>query len=133
LAALLAETRAHAMLETELSVHGAGAHDLPGALAHDLLRIAREAVTNVVRHAHAGRVWITLDVREHAVRLRIRDNSVGFDTNSPLPPGHYGLRNLRERARGLGGTVAIQSAPGQGTVVDVQAPIMTPEREGVHV
>ena len=67
------------------------------------------------------------------MRLRIRDNSVGFDTNSPLPPGHYGLRNLRERARGLGGTVAIQSAPGQGTVVDVQAPIMTPEREGVHV
>jgi signal transduction histidine kinase len=42
LAALLAETRAHAMLETELTVYGAGAHDLPGALAHDLLRIARD-------------------------------------------------------------------------------------------
>jgi signal transduction histidine kinase len=86
----------------------------------------------------ARREWecehrVTLDVRDNEAHVSIVDNGVGFDTSSSLPLCHHGVRNLRERARGLGGTVAIQSAPGQGTVVDVQAPIMTPEREGVHV
>jgi signal transduction histidine kinase len=133
LVALLAETRAHALLETELCVDGEEASTLPAALGQDLVQIAHEALANVVRHARAGCIRVTLDVRDNEAHMRIVDNGVGFDTSSPLPPGHHGLRNLRERARGLGGTVAIQSAPGQGTVVDVQAPIMTPEREGVHV
>jgi signal transduction histidine kinase len=133
LAALLAETRAHTLLETELSVHGAGAHDLPEALAQGLLQIAREAVANAVRHARAACLRVTLDVREHEVHMTIRDNGVGFDTTNAPPPGHYGLRNLHERAHGLGGAVAIRAAPAQGTAVEVRVPVVAPEREGGHV
>jgi signal transduction histidine kinase len=133
LAALLAETRAHTLLETDLSVDGDGVDVLPAAPAQDLLQIAREAVANVVRHAHAGRLWVTLDVRDHEVRMRIVDNGVAFDPTTTPPVGHRGLRNLQERARGLGGAVAIRSAPGQGTVVDVRVPVVALEREDVHV
>jgi signal transduction histidine kinase len=123
LAALLAETRAHTMLETDLSVDGDGVSALPAAPAQDLLQIAREAVANVVRHAHAGRLWVTLDARDQEVRMRIVDNGVGFDPTKTPPAGHDGLRNLQERARGLGGAVTIRSAAGQGTVVDVRVPV----------
>jgi signal transduction histidine kinase len=85
-----------------------------------------------VRHAHAGRVWITLDVSEHEVRLRIRDNGVGFNMSCPPPPGHDGQRNLYERAHDVGGAVAIRAALGQGTAVEVRTPVVAPEGEDVH-
>ena len=128
LAALLAETRAEAVLETDLSVHGAGMHDLPAPLAQDLLQIAREAVANVVRQARAGRVWVTLDVREHEVHLTIRDNGIACDTRNAPTSGHYAWRSVQEWAQGLGGAATIQSARGQGTVVEVRVPVAMPER-----
>ena len=133
LAALLAETRADALLETDLSVHGEGVHDLPAPLAVDLLQIAREAVANEVRHARAGRVWVALDVREQEVHLTIRDNGIDCDTRNAPASGYHGWRSLQEWARGLGGVVTIQSARGQGTVVDVRVPIAAPQREEVHI
>jgi signal transduction histidine kinase len=135
LAALLAETRADALLETDLSVDGEGVHDLPAALAQDLLQIAREAVTNVVRQARAGRVWVTLEMRGQAVHLQIRDNGSDCETRCETRnvPDHHGLHSLQEWARGLGGAVTIHSARGQGTVLDVRVPVAAPEREDVYV
>ena len=69
---------------------------------------------------------------EHEARLRMRDNGVRFDTSSPPPAGHYGLRNLYERAHDLGGAVAIRAAPGPGTAAEVRTPIVAPEGEEVH-
>ena len=112
-------------------MHGEGVHDLPAALAQDLLQIAREAVANVVRQARAGRVWVTLDVRGQEVHMQIRDNGIACETRNA--PGHSGLHRLQAWARGLGGAVTIQSARGQGTVLDVRVPVAAPEREGVHV
>jgi signal transduction histidine kinase len=123
LAALLAETRAETLLETDLSVHGKGVHALPAPLAQDLLQIAREAVTNVVRHARASRVGVMLDVGEHEVHLTIRDNGIARDTGNAPVSDYYAWRSLQEWARGLGGAVTIQSARGQGTVLDVRVPI----------
>jgi signal transduction histidine kinase len=128
LAALLAETRAEALLETDLSVHGDGVHNLPAPLAQDLLQIAREAVANVVRQARAGRVWVTLDVREHEVHMRIVDNGIDCDTRNAPAAGRCGWRSLQEWAEGLGGAATIQSTRGQGTVVDVRVPVAMPER-----
>jgi signal transduction histidine kinase len=129
LAALLAETRADALLETDLSVHGEGVHDLPAPLAQDLLQIAREAVANVVRQGRAGRVWVTLDVSEHEVHLRIVDNGIiDCDTRNAPASGHYAWRSLQEWAQGLGGAATIRSARGQGTVVDVRVPVAMPKR-----
>jgi signal transduction histidine kinase len=128
LAALLAETRADALLETALSVHGEGAHDLPAPLAQDLLQIAREVVANVVRQGCAGGVWMTLDVSEHEVHMRIVDNGIACDTRNAPEAGHSAWRSLQEWAQGLGGAATIQPVHGQGTAVDVQVPVAMSER-----
>jgi signal transduction histidine kinase len=65
--------------------------------------------------------------------MRIADNGIGFDPTKTPPSSHYGLRNLQERARRLGGTVTIRSAAGRGTAVDVWMPVVAPEWEDVHV
>jgi signal transduction histidine kinase len=128
LAALLAETRADALLETDLSMYGEGVDDLPAPLAQDLLQIAREAVANVVRQARASRVSVMLDVGEQEVHMEIRDNGSACDTRNVPASGHHGWRSMQEWARGLGGAVTIQSAHGQGTVVDVRVPVAVAER-----
>jgi two-component system, NarL family, sensor histidine kinase LiaS len=109
-------------------VHGDGAHDLPAPLAQDLLQIAREAVANVVRQARAKRVWVTLDVSEHEVHMRIVDNGIDCDTRNVPASGHYAWRSLQEWAQGLGGAATIQSARGQGMAVDVRVPVAMSER-----
>jgi signal transduction histidine kinase len=116
------------LLETDLSVHGEGVHDLPAPLAQDLLQIAREVVANVVRQGRAGRVWVTLNVSEHEVQLTMRDNGIDRGTRNAPASGHYVWHSLQEWARGLGGAVTIQSARGQGTVVDVRVPVAVLER-----
>lgn len=133
LAAILAEARAHTLLETELEVQGDTFASLPQAIGQELAWIAREAVSNVVRHARATRLAITLREHEASLCLRIVDNGQGFDAHQPAPPGHYGLRNLRERAAHLGGTMTVQSRAGAGTSIEVWTPLEALEREGTGV
>ncbi|MCL6563364.1 MAG: ATP-binding protein, partial [Firmicutes bacterium] len=87
-----------------------------------LLAWVREALTNVNRHAHATQVEVTWRRSGPSYQLTVEDNGVGFDPAVPPGPGHYGLRNLRKRASELGGSVVIQSRPGQGTRVELTAP-----------
>jgi signal transduction histidine kinase len=87
-----------------------------------LLAWVREALTNVNRHAHATQVEVTWRRSGPTYQLTVEDNGVGFDPAVPPGPGHYGLRNLRKRASELGGSVVIQSRPGQGTRVELTAP-----------
>ena len=90
-----------------------------------LLRIAQEALTNVRRHALATEVEVKLEKTREAVEMLVRDNGQGFNLadleNSP--PGYHGLNIIRERAEGLGGSVDISTAPGEGTAVMVTLPI----------
>ncbi len=123
LAALLARTHAHSLLETELDVRGPAMARLPQAAADELLQIAREAVTNVVRHARAGCIWITLQGAAGFVELKITDNGAGFDTNAAHAPEHQGLRNMSDRALALGGCLTIQSEPGGGATVSARVPV----------
>jgi len=89
-------------------------------------RIVQEALNNVVRHSHADEAWITLDERDGALHLKIRDKGVGFamggPTNYAAGEG-IGLMGMRERAEHLGGTFAIQSAVHEGTTVTVSIPL----------
>jgi PAS domain S-box-containing protein len=82
-----------------------------------LYRIAQEALTNVVRHAHATRVRIHLDVKAGTTRLTVRDNGIGFDLESRPEPGGIGLVGIRERLRLCQGRLEIRSAPGKGTSI----------------
>ena len=86
-----------------------------------LYRIAQEALHNIVKHAQASRVELTLTWRDGALVLSVRDNGKGFDPAQRFP-GHLGLRSMRERVTKLGGTLTIDSAPGLGTTVQARMP-----------
>jgi signal transduction histidine kinase len=96
-----------------------------------LLRAAQEALANVRRHAQAGHVTVTLSYFPNEVTLDVADDGHGFDptAQAPGPAGGLGLLGMRERAEALGGSVAVESAPGEGTTVAVSlpAPASAPE------
>ncbi|HSI54750.1 MAG: sensor histidine kinase [Ramlibacter sp.] len=96
----------------------------PGALVESaLFRIALEAVINAARHASPQRITITVGERAGRVQLGIEDDGVGFDAQAQEGrPGHWGLQNMRERARAIGATLEIRTAPQAGTRILVDAP-----------
>jgi PAS domain S-box-containing protein len=88
-----------------------------------LFRIAHEAVINAARHASASRVTVDIDEADGRVVLTVADDGVGFDLARPgVGPDHWGLKNMRERARAIGGVLRIETAPGAGTRVVADAP-----------
>jgi signal transduction histidine kinase len=66
---------------------------------------------------------VSIDLRDGAVALRVRDNGRGFSPDDPRKPGSFGLMGLRERAYLLGGEVNIASEPGRGTTIEVRIPL----------
>jgi signal transduction histidine kinase len=90
--------------------------------------IIQEALTNILKHAQAQNVWITLASEPEAVRLTIRDDGRGFDVSAVGERydqrGSFGLLNMQERARYVGGDLQINSVPGTGTTV-----VLTLKRE----
>ncbi len=90
----------------------------PPNVEEQLLRIAREALLNVVRHAGARSVRLQLAYSDDDVSLSVVDDGAGFDPAKPLDTDpHYGLTTMRERAETVGGAFHISSVFGQGTVV----------------
>jgi len=77
-----------------------------------------EALNNINKHADATHAEIRFRRRDSRVDLRITDDGRGFDSSS-TPPGHFGLSIMRERAKGLGATLRLESRPGAGTRIDV--------------
>ncbi|HEX6797470.1 MAG TPA: GAF domain-containing sensor histidine kinase [Ktedonobacterales bacterium] len=100
-----------------------------------LYRIAQEALANIAHHAQASCVTLRLETLPEQVRLVIEDDGRGFDTAEPEPAptaaaadGHYGLVGLSERAKLLGGTLRLESAPDAGTRIDVTVPFTATEQ-----
>ncbi|GLI00817.1 histidine kinase [Phytohabitans aurantiacus] len=95
---------------------------LSPAIEVALFRVAQEALTNVAKHASAARVGLTLSYLGDVVLLDVRDDGVGMrDADS----GGFGLNSMRQRIRGIGGAVTVESAPGEGTAVSVSVPMMS--------
>jgi len=86
-----------------------------------LLRVAQEALANVRKHARATEVTLTLSYMDDLVVLDIQDNGVGFATEREPGPG-IGLHAMWERAEPLGGTLTVESSPGEGTTVVIEIP-----------
>ena len=87
----------------------------------------QEALTNVLRHAHATTVFVTIEATPDILEVTIRDNGQGFDVDAiagkTLAAAHLGLVGMRERARAIGATFSITSTPGHGAEVAVRLPI----------
>lgn len=96
---------------------------LEKGIEDQLFRILQESVSNVLRHANATTLDVLLLAPEHHLILRISDNGTGFDTQTNKP-GSYGLANMRDRASQIGGKLKIVSVPGQGTILEVNIPIL---------
>ena len=85
--------------------------------------IVRHAITNIVRHAAAHRVQVTVEFGIRKLGIRIHDDGRGFASAHGLAvAGHFGLLGMRERAREIGGELQVRSAPGRGTTVSVLVP-----------
>lgn len=111
--------------------------DLDGAVGIDgsltletssqLLQIAREALSNAIRHSRASRVLVAFRVDgDHAI-LTVEDDGQGFDIDVRPQAGHLGLANLMDRAASLGGTVHVDSRAGAGTRIIASVPLLHAE------
>ena len=90
--------------------------------ATDIVQLAREALSNVSRHAEAATCRVSLYRDQTGAVLEIDDDGRGFNPAQAATGTGQGLRNLTERAEGLGGTAEIHSIPGEGTKVQVTIP-----------
>ncbi|MFE9012071.1 sensor histidine kinase [Streptomyces cyaneofuscatus] len=110
--------------------------ELPTPYEVALLRTAQSALANTVRHARAGRAEITLSFMDTSVALDVVDDGRGFDpSRAPVAErgdGGFGLPAMRSRAATLGGTLSVESAPGQGTALAVTLPLAGPRRSQEH-
>jgi len=102
------------------------ARRLPPEQETVLFRVAQEALTNVVRHAHASQVSIDLSQEKDCARLVVTDNGVGFDVNTPPKyesGSGLGLVGMRERVALVGGRCSVESEPGCGTRITIELPV----------
>ena len=123
-----------AMLDKVLSGRGihvrADIDALDGLLSSEaeinLYRIAQEAANNIVKHASATEVVVTVRRRPGSITMAIQDNGVGFAPGGGQQAGGFGLLGIVERARLLGAEPEIESAPGRGTTVRIEVAVKTP-------
>ena len=106
---------------TAVEIDGEVAAEL-ASRAGDCVQLAREALSNVERHAAAVTCRLSLARRNGVAVLEIDDDGQGFQATTQHGSGQ-GLRNLRERAASLGGELSIESAPGEGTTVQINIPL----------
>jgi len=96
---------------------------LSDATQNELFRIGQEALTNVVKHAQAKSVCITLVSQARCVSLSIKDDGIGFAATKPQDQNHgFGMGTMRERAQAIGGRFRVESRPGRGTTIRVEVP-----------
>ena len=111
---LAARTTATSPVTVGMTAHGTLV-TLPTAVEAALLRVAQGALANVVQHAHATRVDMTVTMLDTEVILDIVDNGTGFDQERGAATTSFGLRGMRDRVEALGGTLSVESTRGIGT------------------
>jgi signal transduction histidine kinase len=117
---LVKDLTAGSPLQVQLSLGGT-IRRLPPETEKELLRISREALSNVVRHAKASEVQIELFLDTQRARLCVKDDGQGFPQEQHVDG--FGLTSMQDRTRALGGVCTIHSEPGHGTEVYASIPI----------
>jgi PAS domain S-box-containing protein len=114
-------------IAVEVSAVSFGAERVPPAVEAALYRVIQEALTNAAKHSGARTVNVVLQRRREMVQAIVSDDGCGFDVEAtlrtPAARAHLGLHGMRERAALLGGTVTIESTPGEGTTIYVRVPV----------
>ncbi|RKE22792.1 sensor histidine kinase [Streptomyces sp. TLI_171] len=105
-------------------------HPLPVEAEVALLRLTQEALANAVRHAAAPHIAVTLGYLDDTVTLDVYDDGAGFDPAAAPAPGSFGLHGMHERIAALGGTLTVESAPGEGTAVAATLPLRAVDAPG---
>lgn len=105
------------------SIETVGDPPLSPGLRSTMFRIAREAVSNAVKHSGASNIDVEIGEDRDGVHLCVSDDGRGFDTTAEAPEGHIGISTMRARAVSAGGTIEVVSRPGLGTTVDTWLPL----------
>jgi signal transduction histidine kinase len=95
---------------------------LPSPIEINLLRIAQEAMTNILNHAQANQFTVKLSYSAEAIQLHVQDDGQGFDlslSQADASPDRFGLVGMQERTHSMGGRFSLVSSPGEGTSVSV--------------
>src|SRR6185312_12128359 len=97
----------------------------PAKSQEQLLRIFQEAARNAVRHSQAKEINVDVAyLDDNLIRVQLRDDGNGFDLEEASGKmGHWGLANMRERARQIGGKLNISTSPGHGTEIEIVVPL----------
>ena len=110
----------------EMAIHFVS-HDVPRVLPDDvalcLYRITQEALQNAIKHSGATGAKVELAASESDLLLTVTDDGCGFDPAAVEARGSLGIVSMRERARMVGARISVQSCPGEGTRIEVRAPI----------
>ena len=91
-------------------------------LSMNLFRIFQETLTNVIKHANASMVRVTIGESDGWLDLEVHDNGRGITRDDMSKPKSFGIRGILERTRNLGGNIEISGAPGEGTTLSVRLP-----------
>ena len=88
------------------------------------MRIAREAMSNAVKHGQASNIDVTIEYRRRRVTMRIVDDGIGFvQEDRPRNGSHCGLASMKERAERVGGRLTVTSSRGAGAAVEAEVPL----------
>jgi nitrate/nitrite-specific signal transduction histidine kinase len=125
----LAEYRTHYGVEARLEVDDEALTQIPAHVGIQIIRIVKEALTNVRKHAGASRAWVRFEGDGDWTRIIVEDDGRGFDPAQVAGEGsqYFGLQIMRERAESVGGSLELDSQPGKGTWVVIRVP--RPPRE----
>ncbi|MFZ5814657.1 MAG: histidine kinase [Bacillota bacterium] len=100
-----------------------GEERLPPEIEFCLYRVAQEALNNVAKHARARSVAVRLEVQPDEALLEVRDDGVGFDLTGKSHSQSFGMIGMHERVSALGGSLVVESAPGEGTTIRARIPL----------
>jgi signal transduction histidine kinase len=119
---LIDDFHVNTLIDVEFFVEGKKPQSIQVDQAQNLFQIAREALTNVARHAQARHVDVRLRYGERRLTLRIADDGVGFPASGVNGAGR-GLKNMRERAQLLEGALVVEGSPNEGVTVVLTMPV----------
>jgi signal transduction histidine kinase len=113
----LESVEARSGIHAEFSV--VNERSLPLETETELYRIAQEALTNVVKHANADHVKVSMQYFQDKFKLKVQDNGIGFDSEAASKSGGLGLKGIQERVQRMNGLISVVSTPKSGTTLEV--------------